>query len=276
MNETASNDKTYVWDPLVRIFHWTLVVAFVIAYFTGDEENDLHVYAGYYILGVVAVRILWGFVGTKHARFGGFIASPAAVLDYLKGFVGAGSGRQYLGHNPAGGWMVIALLLSLLATGISGLQVYGLEGHGPLAQISSTRHLEGGPAANMATDPETGPGTDAKISQTTTRYDDDDDEHDEYGKYESDEAYETGEEKSHEDGRGGEDNEDEADENGEDENEEDEDREDFWEEIHEFLANFTVLLIFLHIGGVIASSIKQRQNLIKAMVSGYKRSGLAS
>ena len=65
-----------VWDPLVRIFHWTLVAAFSIAFVTEDELLDLHVYAGYVVLGLLAVRLLWGFVGTRHARFSDFVRSP--------------------------------------------------------------------------------------------------------------------------------------------------------------------------------------------------------
>jgi len=136
------SDKIYVWDPLVRFFHWTLVLAFVIAYLTGDEENTLHIYSGYYILGLVSVRVIWGIIGTRYARFSNFIYSPSAVIDYLKGFIFMGSGKKYIGHNPAGGWMVIAMLVSLTLTGLSGLKVYGVEGHGPLAQNSTNPSLQ--------------------------------------------------------------------------------------------------------------------------------------
>ena len=86
------SDKVYVWDPLVRFFHWTLVLAFIIAYLTGDDESTLHVYSGYYIFGLTAVRFLWGLVGTRYARFSNFIYYPSAALDYLKSLVAMRSG----------------------------------------------------------------------------------------------------------------------------------------------------------------------------------------
>lgn len=122
-----------VWDIAVRVFHWSLVVTFFVAYFTGDDENVLHVYAGYGVLALVAFRIVWGFIGTSHARFTDFIYGPAATLRYVKSMISP-KPLHYLGHNPLGGWMVVALLLSLIGTCWSGLEAYGKKGHGPLAQ----------------------------------------------------------------------------------------------------------------------------------------------
>jgi cytochrome b len=121
-----------VWDPLVRVFHWSLVICFTIAYLTGDEENSLHIFAGYAVLGLVVFRILWGFVGTSHARFKDFVFGPGKVIQYLKGLAG-GSSERYIGHNPAGGYMVLLMLATLLVVTYTGLKVYGAEGHGPLA-----------------------------------------------------------------------------------------------------------------------------------------------
>ncbi len=122
-----------VWDPLVRIFHWTLVTAFFIAYFTEEDLLTPHVYAGYVVAGLLAFRIVWGFVGTRHARFSDFVRRPAEVATYLKS-IAAGRPRRYIGHNPAGGAMVVALLLALIMTTISGLAIYGAdEAAGPLA-----------------------------------------------------------------------------------------------------------------------------------------------
>lgn len=122
-----------VWDPLVRIFHWSLVLAFTVAYFTGEEESDIHIYSGYIILGLLVFRLLWGFVGPRFARFRDFVYSPQAIIKYLKDML-AGSPKNYLGHNPAGGAMIIALLLSLVVVTYSGLKVYAIEeGAGPLA-----------------------------------------------------------------------------------------------------------------------------------------------
>ncbi|MGB5426335.1 MAG: cytochrome b/b6 domain-containing protein [Gammaproteobacteria bacterium] len=122
-----------VWDPLVRLFHWSLVLSFSIAYLSGEEESNLHIYAGYVVLGLIAFRVLWGLVGTRYARFSDFVTSPATVMRYLKGLL-ARKPQHYPGHNPAGGWMVIAMLVCLFIVSVSGLKVYAIEeGLGPLA-----------------------------------------------------------------------------------------------------------------------------------------------
>ncbi|MEW6325776.1 MAG: cytochrome b/b6 domain-containing protein, partial [Nitrospirota bacterium] len=121
-----------VWDPFVRLFHWTLAPAVVIAFLTQDERLSWHVSAGYLVLGLVLLRIIWGLVGARHARFGDFLFSPLTVLAYLKNLLFFRAER-YLGHGPAGGAMVIALLLSLLLTTLSGLVLYGGQEYaGPL------------------------------------------------------------------------------------------------------------------------------------------------
>jgi cytochrome b len=101
-----------VWDPLVRTFHWSLLAAFVVAWTTGDELDRIHVLAGYVVLGLVAFRILWGLVGSKHARFTDFVRWPATVAAYVRDIVRFRA-KRYVGHNPAGGAMVIALLVML-------------------------------------------------------------------------------------------------------------------------------------------------------------------
>lgn len=122
-----------VWDIFIRIFHWSLVIAFTIAYFTSEEENAWHIYAGYAVLGLIIFRILWGVIGSQHARFSDFVCSPRGVYDYIRE-LRAGSAKHYFGHNPLGGWMVVALLFTLLIVTISGLKVYAIEeGRGPLA-----------------------------------------------------------------------------------------------------------------------------------------------
>ncbi len=122
-----------VWDPLVRIFHWSLVLSFAVAYLSGEEESDIHIYSGYIILGLLLFRLLWGFVGGRFARFSDFAYSPQAVIKYLKDML-AGRPKHYLGHNPAGGAMIFALLLGLVVVTYSGLKVYAIEeGAGPLA-----------------------------------------------------------------------------------------------------------------------------------------------
>ena len=129
----AQQKSVTVWDPLIRLFHWSLVSAFFIAWFTEDDLLDLHVYAGYLIGGLLVFRMIWGFVGNRHARFADFVKRPSEVWDYVKSIVGQHP-RRYLGHNPAGGAMVIALLLSLVLVTISGIALYGIEeSAGPLA-----------------------------------------------------------------------------------------------------------------------------------------------
>lgn len=132
MNDT---NQIKVWDPLVRIFHWSLASAFFIAYLTEDDWLDLHVLAGYLVAGLVAFRLVWGLVGTRHARFSDFVRPPREVFAYLKDMV-TFHPKRYIGHNPAGGAMVVALLLSLLMTVLTGMSVYGAEEMaGPLADL---------------------------------------------------------------------------------------------------------------------------------------------
>jgi cytochrome b len=165
-----------VWDPFVRVFHWSLVVLFIVAFVTGDEIERVHVAVGYAIAGLVAARIVWGFIGARHARFSHFLRPPAETLDYMRKAV-HGRGPRYLGHNPAGGLMTIALVGMIMA-------------------ISGTGFM-----------------------MTTNA---------------------------------------------------------FWsaewvEELHEALVYATLGLIALHVAGVIATSIKHRENLVGAMITGRKR-----
>jgi len=221
------SSKIYVWDPLVRIFHWGLVLAFAISYFSGDEEELLHIYAGYVVLGLVVFRIFWGLVGSQHARFSDFLCSPGQAVAYMKGLA-SGKTKNYLGHNPAGAWMILLLLVSLILTSISGLEVYGLEGGGPLAQTTRQRDGTGVQLSEWMS---------AQVPQHTVLDNDDVPKGTKVSQRES-----------------GEESED----------------EEFWEETHEFFANFTVLLILFHVAGVVVSSRRHGQNLVKAMITGYK------
>lgn len=223
------SEKIYVWDPLVRLFHWSLVLAFSLAYLSGDEESSLHVYAGYTILGLLAFRIIWGFIGGRYARFWNFNFSLSGLKDYLFGLFNGKPVREYTGHNPAGSWMALALLVSIALTGFSGLMVYGEEGHGPLAQQGS------GLLAQAQAQTRSFTADNLRFAEN------------ESGEHEAAEQ-----------------------EGAEHEGGEDEEGEEFWEELHEFFANFTVILIFFHISGVILSSRKHGQNLVRAMITGYK------
>jgi len=130
-NEQAT---VLVWDPLVRIFHWALASFFFIAWLTGEEWGYLHEWSGYTVAALVAFRIVWGLIGTPYARFRSFIFAPGKVLEYLRGLAdGSAAKLHYLGHNPAGGAMAIALLLCSAGLAVTGMALAGGEGHGPLA-----------------------------------------------------------------------------------------------------------------------------------------------
>jgi len=166
-----------VWDPLVRIGHWSLVAAVAVAWITGDEWQSTHEVAGYVAATVVALRILWGFAGSRHARFSDFVRGPAAVLAYARGML-RGRKQRYLGHNPAGGVMILALIATVMALGLTGWLA------------------------------------------TTDRF---------WGS-------------------------------------------EWLEESHEALANLLLVLIALHLGGVLLGSIRDGENLVRAMITGRKRS----
>ncbi len=121
-----------VWDPLVRIFHWTLVLSFAIAWVSADEFDTLHFWAGYTIAALVAFRVVWGVIGTRHARFTDFVYRLSTIKSYLIDLA-ALRPKHYVGHNPAGGLMVIILLLSLGLLTFTGMASVAIDGIGPLA-----------------------------------------------------------------------------------------------------------------------------------------------
>ncbi len=108
-----------VWDIFVRVFHWALVISFVIAWVSEDDFEALHEWAGYAAGALVLLRLIWGLIGTRYARFTQFVKGPEKTLVYVGEMV-RGSEARYVGHNPAGGAMVIALLLGMLAVSVSG------------------------------------------------------------------------------------------------------------------------------------------------------------
>lgn len=120
-------EREVVWDPFVRIFHWVLGVAVLVAFLTEDDLLGLHTWAGYTVIGLIAARILWGVVGPRHARFSDFVRGPRATLAYL-GDIRRGHPARYLGHNPAGAAMAVALMGGLIATALTGVVTLDNEG----------------------------------------------------------------------------------------------------------------------------------------------------
>jgi cytochrome b len=118
-----------VWDPFVRIFHWSLVALFFLAFLTGDDAELVHIWAGYAVAGLVALRIVWGFIGPRHARFSDFVRGPATVIAYLRDSL-LFRARRYIGHNPAGGVMVLALFALIAAVTATGYMLTTEALHG--------------------------------------------------------------------------------------------------------------------------------------------------
>jgi len=112
-----------VWDLPSRIFHWTLAVAVITSYLTGEEEGlwfVVHTVSGYTVALLLVFRIIWGFLGSVHSRFSDFVCSPRSVKDYAKHLLRLNPSR-FVGHNPLGGLMVILMLLVLAGTVATGL-----------------------------------------------------------------------------------------------------------------------------------------------------------
>jgi cytochrome b len=177
VTESSGNaTRIRVWDLPVRVFHWALVLSFGAAYVLSESERSrqVHVMFGYTVLGLIAFRLLWGFIGTRYARFSSFMYGPRAALRYLGGLV-RGAPEEYAGHNPAGSWAVYGILALGAATGITGYCTFNEIGGEAVA------------------------------------------------------------------------------------------------EVHELMANAWLVLVALHVIGVIAGSIAHRENLARAMVTGYKR-----
>jgi cytochrome b len=166
-----------IWDPFVRVFHWSLVASFAVAWVTAEDWKALHMWAGYAAGSLIALRLLWGVVGTRYARFSQFVRSPLAVAAYVRDIV-TGREARYLGHNPAGGLMIVALIATMATVSVTGWM------------------------------------------QTTDAY---------WGV-------------------------------------------EWVEELHEAVASLMLGLVGLHVLGVMVASLRHRENLIRAMLTGRKRS----
>ena len=123
MAETNKNlQPVKVWDLPTRIFHWTLVALMIAQWLTAQNSGamDYHVWGGYAVLALVLFRLIWGVVGSETARFGAFVRGPGAALAYVKALL-RGETPLYLGHNPMGGWSIVAMLILLLVQAGTGL-----------------------------------------------------------------------------------------------------------------------------------------------------------
>jgi cytochrome b len=117
-NSPQSFDRVRVWDLGVRLFHWSLVAMVALTYFL-DDPRQLHRILGYVVIGLIAFRLVWGVIGTRHARFITFIPGPHRLLTYLRDML-RGREDRYLGHNPAGAAMILTMLATLSAIGATG------------------------------------------------------------------------------------------------------------------------------------------------------------
>lgn len=147
LTEGASMSRfIVVWDPLVRFIHWLVLASFVVAYLTAGEAMQAHVISGYIVAGAVIVRVIWGFVGPRRARFADFVRGPKAALGYLISLL-RGAAPRYLGHSPAGGLMAVALIAMLVAVTVTGMAMLAdMRGGGPLSAIIPQGYTTGIPA----------------------------------------------------------------------------------------------------------------------------------
>ena len=112
-----------VWDLPTRLFHWLLVPVLVGSWVThelGLEWTEVHMWFGYTALTLILFRVIWGFVGPAHARFSSFLAGPGRTRDYARAWR-AGAPPKFAGHNPLGGWAIMAMLISVLVQGVTGM-----------------------------------------------------------------------------------------------------------------------------------------------------------
>ena len=179
---TSKTKQVKVWDILVRVTHWTVAAGIIANLFFTEDGSELHEYVGYTVLGLVVVRLLWGLVGTRYARFTNFFPTPTRLKHHLSALNVRQVDEQHLGHNPLAALMMLSLWAVIIGLGLTG---YLME-----TDIFSHIQLLG--------------------------------------------------------------------------------NKDVLEEIHELLANSLYLLVPLHIVAAIAMSYWQRQNLIKAMITGEK------
>ncbi|MEO6976597.1 MAG: cytochrome b/b6 domain-containing protein [Gallionella sp.] len=119
------NQRILVWDVPTRVFHWLLALSFAVAYLTSESERyrDIHVVLGYTMLGLLGFRLLWGFFGTRYARFRAFLFKPREIAAYLFSLL-KGKSAHYVGHNPAGSVAIWLLLVLGISSGVTGVMLF--------------------------------------------------------------------------------------------------------------------------------------------------------
>ncbi|MCD4483774.1 cytochrome b/b6 domain-containing protein [Chromobacterium vaccinii] len=136
------SQQVKVWDVPTRLFHWTLVGLFCAMWYCAEQGGEwlqYHIYCGVALASLLVFRLIWGVIGSQTARFSSFVRGPKAILRYLKGELPE---REAPGHNPLGGWMVVAMLLALAAQVLTGLFAADVDSYlydGPLA-----KHIDSG------------------------------------------------------------------------------------------------------------------------------------
>lgn len=113
------NQTITVWDPLVRLFHWGLVLSFAVAWLSAESWKDLHEWAGYSAALLIGIRLFWGFAGSPYARFRQFVRKPGTVISFGSSMLHHDEPR-YIGHNPAGGYMILGLIATMAITALTG------------------------------------------------------------------------------------------------------------------------------------------------------------
>lgn len=136
MNTRSGPEFIHVWPLWLRLFHWLLVAAFLTSYLTGEDYRSVHVWSGYLIIGLLLLRMVLGVFSSGHASLRSWRCAPRAALVYVSG-LWRGNARRYLGHNPAGACMSLALVLILSMTLATGLALHGVHGSGPLTTLMS-------------------------------------------------------------------------------------------------------------------------------------------
>ncbi len=122
-NTTSPPRIILVWDFPTRLFHWLLVIFVIISFVTGNiggNAMQYHSWSGFAILVLILFRLVWGFVGSRESRFVTFVKDPFAVVRYAMSLLRRDS-PHYLGHNPLGGWSIIAMLCALAVQATTGM-----------------------------------------------------------------------------------------------------------------------------------------------------------